>query len=190
LDALVEATVRHVKGVLFADYVRMIRSQKSVDWSDSLEPTDIDYLLRKVEPNAWYPMASFERMGNAILRHVAGGDLQAVRMWGRFSVDQLRAAMPTLVADGDPVETLMRFRVLRATFFDFEALSVSTLVDDHAHIVVHYYMGPAAEEAASVQTMGFFERLLEIAGAKDVEAKFSKRSWAGDDETLLELHWR
>jgi hypothetical protein len=84
----------------------------------------------------------------------------------------------------------MRFRVLRATFFDFDALLVSTLVDDHAHIVIHYYMGSMAEEAASYQTMGFFERLLELAGARDVHAKFAKRSWMNDDETVLEIVWK
>lgn len=181
---------RNVKGVLFADYVRMIRGHKHVDWTRHLEPRDLDFLRARIDAGGWYPMASFERMGNAILREVAGDDLRAVRMWGALSVDQLRAAWPTLVADGDPRETMMRFRVLRSTFFDFEALTVATLVDDHADLVVHYHMGAIAEEAASHQTMGFFERLLEVAGATEVTAEFAQRSWAGDARTLLELSWR
>jgi hypothetical protein len=181
---------RHVKGTLFADYVRMIRSNKAADWASHLAPEDLSFLAQKIEPNAWYPMESFERMGNAILKEVARLDLEAVRMWGRFSVDALRAQTPSLLAEDDPVETLMRFRVLRATYFDFDALLVSTLVEDHAHIVIRYHMGPMAEEAASYQTMGFFERLLEMAGARDVHARFGSRSWLGDDQTLLELVWR
>ena len=180
---------RNVKGILFADYVRMIRSHKGVDWSAELAPEDLPFLAQRIEPNGWYPMATFERLGNAILRHVGLGDLAGVRMWGRFSVDQLRAAQPALVADGNPVETLTRFRVLRATFFDFEALEVPMLNDDQAHVVIRYYMGATAEEAASHQTMGFFERLLEVAGATDISARFRERSWAGDARTLLELTW-
>jgi hypothetical protein len=38
--------------------------------------------------------------------------------------------------------------------------------------------------------MGFFERLLEVAGATDVFARFLRRSWAGDPQTLLDLFWR
>jgi hypothetical protein len=38
--------------------------------------------------------------------------------------------------------------------------------------------------------MGFFEQLLEVAGARDVDARFVSKSWLGDDETLLELHWK
>ena len=134
-------------------------------------------------------MATFERMGNAILRLVANGNLDLVRMWGRFQVDQLRILYPNLVADGDPVETLTRFRVLRATFFDFEALEVPMLVDHEAQIIIRYRMGNMAEEAASFQTMGFFERLLEVAGAKNIVAAFTQRSWAGDARTLLEIKW-
>lgn len=106
-----------------------------------------------------------------------------------MSVDQLAAATPSLVAEGDPVDTMMRFRVQRATYFDFEALEIPTLTVDHAHVVIHYFMGPTAEEAASFQTMGFFERLLERAGATAISARFLERSWAGDPRTLLSLAW-
>jgi hypothetical protein len=186
-----ERVGRQVKGVLFADYVRMIRGHKGVDWSGELAPEDLPFLQTRIEPAAWYPMETFERLGVAILRHVANGDMNAVRMWGRFSVDQLRALNPTLLAVGNPAETMMRFRVLRSTYFDFEALEIPMLLDDEAHIVISYYMGSTAEEAASYQTMGFFERLLELAGARDggIAAKFVERSWAGDPRTLLSLRW-
>ena len=180
----------HVKGILFADYVRMIRGHKGVDWSRHLTDDDLAHLHVHVEPEQWYPMEVFERLGNAILHEVARDNLEAVRMWGRYSVDQLRAASPMLVAPRDPIETLARFRVLRSTYFDFDALEVPMLHDDEAHVVIRYHMGMPAEEAAAFQTMGFFERLLEIAGAGDVRAKFTERSWAGDPRTLLRLAWR
>jgi hypothetical protein len=184
-----QAITRSVKGVLFADYVRMIRFHKGVDWSEHLPPEDIAYLSECIEPSAWYPMETFERLGNAILAEIARGQMDAVRLWGRFSVDQLRATQPKLVAAGDPVETMMRFRVLRATFFDFEALELPTLSEGHAEVIIHYHMGDPAEEAASFQTMGFFERLLEVAGASRVDARFTSRSWAGDPRTALALDW-
>jgi hypothetical protein len=180
---------RSVKGVLFADYVRMIRSHKGVDYSQDLLPADMSFLIVRIDPEAWYPMATFERLGNAILRHVAGGALEAVRMWGRYSVEQLRDQTPELVCEKNPVETLMRFRVLRRALFDFEALQIPTLFDGHAEVLIDYGMGRVAEEAASVQTLGFFERLLELTGASRVNARFSARSWAGDARTCLELDW-
>ena len=167
----------------------MIRGNKRVDWSKLLAPEDLALAAGRVDPAAWYPMASFERMGDAILQMVAGGSLDAVRLWGRFSVDQLAAAQPQLVAHGDPIETMNRFRVLRATYFDFEALEVNNVCDGEAVVLIGYHMGPSAEEAASHQTMGFFERLLEVAGAHNVFAQFTARSWTGEARTRLELRW-
>jgi hypothetical protein len=167
----------------------MIRSNKSFDWKSQLAPEDLPYLGARIVPGDWYPMETFERFGNAILRFVALDDLQAVRMWGRFSVDAQRAVQPELVVAGDPVETLQRFRVLRSTYFDFPALEIPMLLDDSAHVTIAYGMGKKAEEAASFQTMGFFERQLELAGATNVMGKLSQRSWAGDPRTLLELNW-
>jgi hypothetical protein len=182
--------MRHVRGVLFLDYVRMLRSQKAIDWSRHLPPEDVAYLSTQIEPDAWYPMATFERFGTAILRHVARGELFPVQLWGRYSAAQLRRLHPRLLEPDDPIETLSRFRVLRATFFDFIAVEVPMLHDDEAHVVVGYHMGMPAEEAAAYQTMGFFEGLLELAGGRHVEARFAERSWAGDPRTLLALRWQ
>jgi hypothetical protein len=181
--------VRHVRGVVFLDYVRMLRAKKDVSWAAHLAPDDLPYLTGQIDPGAWYPMASFERMGNAILSVVAGGQLMPVQLWGRLQAAHLKAANPTLLAPRDPIETLTRFHVLRQTFFDFEAVAVRMLHDDAAQIAVTYHMGMPAEEAAAVQTMGFFEGLLELAGATDIGAKLTAKSWANAPVTLVDLRW-
>ena len=181
---------RHVRGVLFLDYVRMLRSQKTVDWTQHLPAEDLSFLATKIDPAAWYPMATFERMGNQILRTTARGELFPVQLWGRYSAVQLREANPMLLQPGDPIETLNRFRVMRETFFDFPALEVPLLHDDEAHVVIRYHMGMPAEEAAAHQTMGFFEGLLDLAGARDIEAELRTRSWAGEPRTLMAVRWK
>ena len=181
--------MRHVRGILFVDYVRMLRSQKAVDWSERLAAEDLPYLTMAIDPDAWYPMASFERMGNEILRTVARGELFPVQLWGRYQAAAMRTANPELLAAGNAIETLNRFRAMRETFFDYKALDVRLLDPGRAQIAIAYHMGMPAEEAASVQTMGFFETLLELAGAKNLKAELRTRSWAGDRETLLVLQW-
>lgn len=175
--------------MLFADYVRMIRAHKDVEWSRHFEPVDLEYVNSRIELDAWYPMATFERLGNAILKEVAGGEVESARFWGRASVHHLRLLDSHLVVEGDPLETLMRFRVLRSTYFDFEALHVREATLGHARIEVQYFMGPMAEEAASWQTLGFFEQLLTVAGAEGIEARWLERSWAGDERTVMALDW-
>lgn len=182
--------VRHVRGSLFVDYVRMLRAQKNVVWQEHLTAEDIWFLNTKIDPEAWYPMATFERMGNQILRRVANNEMFPVQLWGRYSAAKLQEKHPNLLERNDPIETLNRFRVMRETFFDFDALAVPMLLDDEANIVIRYYMGMPAEEAACYQTMGFFEGLLEMAGAKDVHASFREKSWANALRTLLVIRWR
>ncbi len=181
--------MRNVRGLLFLDYVRMLKAHKGVEWDAFLSADDLPYLHQQIDTTAWYPMATFERMGNAILKFVAGDSMRPVQMWGRFSAAQLRSAHPMLLEPGDPCETLTRFRVMRETFFDFQALEVLMLHEGEAQIAIAYHMGMPAEEAASFQTMGFFEGLLELAGAKDIRAAFRAKSWQGAPRTLLDLRW-
>ena len=182
-------SARHVRGALFVDYVRMLRSRKDVNWSSSLKPEDIAFLSHRIVPEQWYPMESFERMGLAILAEVAGGDIPSVKEWGRSSIDGLQATHRDLVTPGDPRETLMKFHVLRTGFFDFPALVVNEINDGEASLEIAYQMGKLAEEAASNQTLGFFERLLELSGARAAHLSFASRSWAGDAVTLLVIGW-
>ncbi len=133
----------HVKGTLFVDYVRMLRSRSDVDWSKQLEPADLGYLVQRIDRDAWYPMDTFERMGLAILDAIAHGDVGAVRAFGRVSIDWLCQTHPNLVAPGDPRDTLMRFQVLRRSFFDYPALEIVSISDGEASIAVTTACGRA-----------------------------------------------
>lgn len=180
---------RNVKGTLFVDYVRMIRSHKEADWGAHLNEHELAMVQERVQPGQWYAMEAFERFGNAILAEIGGGDLEQVRLWGRLSAEDLSRVFDDLIAPGDPRESLMRFKVLRGSFFDFEAIKVTMLLDHQAHLRVDYQMGPTAEEAAVYQTLGFFEHLLALAGATEVEAALKSRSWTGDEHTVIALSW-
>lgn len=180
---------RHVKGTLFVDYVRMLRSRKNVDWTRHLPESDLPYLRKHIEPEAWYPMETFERFGLAILDELALGDLLVVRAWGRLQAEQLAKLEPRLLVPGDPRESLMRFQVVRRSFFDFDAVTIPELSDASARVFVDYGMGGRAEQAAGHQTLGFFGRLVELAGASSVRAGFEQRAWEGDGKTVVAIDW-
>jgi len=182
--------VAQVKGTLFVDYVRMLRSRKDVDFSRWLAPHDLDLLRARIEPDAWYPMSTFERMGLTILAEIAQDNLELVKQWGRYSIDALSISHPNLVAKDDPRESLMRFQVLRQSFFDYPALVMREIHDGEASVQIAYGMCDRAEEAASWQTLGFFERLLEVSGARDVVVRFTERSWnEHETKTIVSMRW-
>lgn len=189
-NAPVRFTVKNkMMHALFVDYVRMVRGKKDVDWSKHLTPEDLVWIHTRVDLDGWYPMDTFERLGVAILHEVARGQLEGVRMWGRFQVPPVQKQVPMLVAESNPRETMMRFGVLASSFFDFGALGVGEVVDDAATAWIAYGMSRTAEETASYQTLGFLEGLLEAAGATDVSASFTARAWDGAPKTLVALHW-
>jgi hypothetical protein len=180
---------RHVKGVLFGDYVRMLRIRKHEDFSAWLTADDLQYLRQPIDPAGWYPMATFERLGLAILALIAGGDLEAAHAWGRISVDRMAARREQLVSPGDPGGTMRRFNEARSNFFDFDGVWLERVDPTGALVRIDYGMSPKAEEAAAQQTRGFFERLLELADARDIEAHFVERSWVSYGPTMLRITW-
>ncbi len=181
---------RRVKGSLFVDYVRMLRSRKDVDWSRYLQPEDLPYLTDRIHPEGWYPMDTFARLGLAILDEIARGDTFLARAWGRMSLDYLATVHEGFLVPGDPRESLMRLIVLRGSFFDFDAVSLPQLTDTHATVRVQYGMTARAEEAASYQTLGFFGRLVELAGGVGVLTEFTKKSWEGSEVTEFTVDWQ
>ena len=167
----------------------MIRRRKNVDWEAILPTEDVVYVWQQILPNEWYPMATFERLGIAILDHLEGASLDAVRLWGRFSAQQFAGGQDRLVVEGEPIESLMRLRVMRSTLFDFPAFDIPMLTEGHAYVSVTYHMSPRAEEAACHQTLGFCEGVVSLAGGGSVRSEFRERAWAGGARTVFELEW-
>lgn len=167
----------------------MIRRRKDVDWTGQLRVEDLALVQQHISPDTWYPMASFERLGLAILGNFEGAGLDAVRLWGSYSAHQFVRDHAVLLADGDPVETMMRLKVQRATLFDFSAFDIPTLTEGHAVVTMSYGMGATAEEAACHQTLGFCESVVALAGARNVHAALGELSWLGARHTSLLLDW-
>lgn len=181
--------MKHVRGTLFVDYVRLIRRSKQVDWSSFLEPEDFVFLAVQIDDREWYPLDTFERFGLGILHAIADGSLDMVRTWGYLQVDAMLRLHPEIIEPGSPYESLMRVVVYRAGYFDFEVLTVKEVLDDAARFELQYDMCDTAELAACMQTLGAFEELVRRAGGKDVKAVFTERRWEGDPRTTLELSW-
>lgn len=179
-----------VKGALFIDYVRMLKKKKDVDYGKYLLPRDLPYLEVQILPSEWYPYESFERLGLAVIHEIAGGNMQAVLAFGQASVNDMARVFSNLIRPGDPQESLMRFEVLRNSFFNFNAVTIESLYGNFAKLRIEYSMSRLAEEAASNQAAGFFIRLLQLSGARGIEYRFASKSWIGDPTTILELKWK
>ncbi len=178
-----------VRGVLFLDYVRMVKRQRATT-SAQLRDADRRYLDDQIEPVSWYPMDTFERLGLAILECFAGDVTEPIRMFGRYQIGGILKQFPELLVPNHPRDTLMRFRVLMTSFFNFPALDVLSIDDTSAEVTIRYTMCADAERAASWQTLGFFESLLALSGAAHNHCEFVARSWETPGRiTRMRLRW-
>jgi hypothetical protein len=84
----------------------------------------------------------------------------------------------------------MRFHMLRKSFFDYDALQLDGFMGTEVNLTIQFGMSALAEEASVSQTMGFFERLLELSGAGSISHEVVQRSWEGAPSTIVRLRWR
>lgn len=186
---LVVSADRHVRGVLFVDYVRMLRRQLP-SWREVLSPSDAELVGGRVDVDAWYPLTSFERLGVAILQHVVRGEHDSIRLWGRQQVQAILTYLPALKSDDDPRDSVMRFQTFLSSLFDFGAVTIDSVDDEEAVLRVGFGMGPLAEEAATWQCVGFFEELVAASNGREATGRLLSRSWLpGEPPTTFAVTW-
>ncbi len=169
---MTQQSERRVRGILFIDYVKMLRSHKVAEKAGQhLKLDDAHYLISRLEPDEWYPMATFERLGLAILEEIVGVETDSIRLWGRAQLAGLLKFFPDLSHAGDARDAIMRLQTLMRSLFDFECVTVEEVDDESAYVRVSYGMSPPAERAATWQTIGFFEELITNSGGHDVASE-------------------
>ena len=177
-----------MRGVLFADYVRMLRREWSA-WRDEASPEEKAALEARVDVNQWYPMATFERLGLRILKEVVGQETDSIRLWGRGQVQTILSFLPDLATSDDPRESVMRFANFLASLYDFAAVQVEHVDDEDAVLLIDYGMSAPAEEAAAWQTVGFFEELVTASKGRGVRSAIESARWQGAPATRAHLPW-
>jgi hypothetical protein len=182
---------RRVKGTLFREYVQMIRNNKNIDWAKHLTPEELVYINQLIVASQWYPMQIYQRMGAAIFKEIARGNLESARLWGKVTMDNLVGLYKeTLVVKGSPIETLAKFKIINQHFFDFEGFGVTVLDPNHVTIKIDRDFGTLAASAYCNQMLGSFQRLIELAGGREVRAEFTAKIWEGAPNTIVDIKWQ
>ena len=183
-------TCAQVKGILFLDYVRMLKAHKASSGAAFLDPTDL--ALPATDDRRRPPGIRWRRSSGWATRSCASSraaTLVSVQLWGRFSASQLHAANPMLLAAGRsgrdaqsvsrPARDVLRLRRARG------AAAPRRRGADRRSATT---WACSPKKPPRYQTMGFFEGLLELAGAQgDRPRGFAQRSWDGDSRTRLDL---
>lgn len=192
---MTQQSERRVRGILFIDYVKMLRSHKVAEKAGQhLKLDDAPFLIGRLDPDGWYPMATFERLGLAILSEIVGLETDSIRLWGRAQLAGLLKFFPDLAHAGDARDGIMRLQTLMRSLFDFECVTVEEVDDESAYVRVSYGMSGPAELAATWQTIGFFEELVTNSGGQEVNSELKDGAfiirWAMQSATPAPLPTR
>ena len=183
------SSARSVKGSVIIDYLKIIRANPDLPWSDHLLPGDLEQLGQMILPASWYPVDLFQRMGQAIFKLVSKENYQVVRSFGRALADRLNAENPSLVVPGKGLDTVKKYLAIQGRLYSFEVFKLGEL--DPGRMVIHIQTSPEdKEDRLLVEAVsGTILRLIELAGGKNAEIKILKASWKGDDRISLEIAW-
>ncbi len=72
----------------------------------------------QVLPSVWYPYGTFQRIGFAVFKEIAGSNMDTVRAFGRNMAKGVLQVYKSIAMQGDPAASLERLANLRRTFMD------------------------------------------------------------------------
>jgi len=167
-----------VKGTVIVDLVKIIRSEKNIDWSKYLKPEDFEIVKGLIVASKWYPGDSFWRISFAVTKEIAKLQLDVTFGFGRLSARSFLKVYKSMLARGNPTVSLENCVKLWHSFYDFEGAEyrnaevekrsgwIKFTVYDYPDMIipemrVPYYHGLA----------GYFQEIGELASGKTIENK-------------------
>ena len=182
-------TGRYVKGILLVDYIKMIRANPDLPWSEHLSAEDLEQANQLILPGSWYPIEFFQRIGMAVFKVVAKGNYQLIHAYGRSLAEKMNAENPGMVSKGRPRDTLRKYRAIQDRLYSFKPVETEDL--GPGHLVVKTFSKPDGPEAQVIMEIvaGTIERLIELAGGSNVKTKLLEAVWEGEDQNALEVKW-
>lgn len=184
-----------VKGSLMMETVRLIRSNKHLNWDKHLTTEEMDLSKSKILPSNWYPLDAFQHMGYAIFMEVGRGDLKNAWQWGRFTMEELVGKSYKNLFQGlNTLAAFKKFVFFRKQFYkfrnpDFDLIQIESANESQAIISVILPFEKELLEPYGHQMAGSFERLVELSGGKNPKLEFVEKQWAGESQTKIKVTW-
>ncbi len=178
-----------VKGTMLVDWAKTIRKDASRDYSRYLSEDDRRILAGQVLPSAWYPFETYRHLFGAVVKELAGDNMDAVYAWGReFGEKTLREIYSSLIACGAPMDVVDKYKIIFKKFFDFGEFVFEPAGENQVVLKVRDF-APEFEPFFH-GLRGWIERSLELGGAKEVTSEFLAKSWQGAPETAIRFAWK
>jgi hypothetical protein len=174
-----------VKGTLLMETVRMMRANKDRNFNQYLQEKDLEVISKRILPSNWYPLDTYERATFAIFKEVAGGKLDVAQAWGKFvGEDLIKRFYSNLTRETDMMIVLEKFKLIRLQWFKFENPGLNPIevkaIDKNSAQIILRTDHPTPFEPYTHQTLGTFQRLIELCGKQEVKGTIGAHKWDGN----------
>jgi len=163
-----------IKGIGYKAELQFVRSNYGEETLGrilaSLSEEDRAILQGRVLTSDWYPQAPLERFRQAVARHAADADLRVIEEMGRFSAEfALTGIYRVFLAVLSPGWGIKKAGNLFSKYFDGGKASV--VEHGPKDVSVRISDWPDASATLCVLIKGYFEKSLELAGARMVAVR-------------------
>jgi hypothetical protein len=181
--------MKRVKGTALVNVVKLIRANKSGIYDQYLTEEDKAIIGGRIMPAAWYPYETFKHCFNALFEVAGKKDFETARQWGSLYGEMIISEIyPNTIKKGDPLYHVKSIPIYVRTFFDFAQWEgvvegsnqvVLTLSDSEPDFPAIYHF-----------FRGWFQKMPELAGAKNARCEFVKMGWADKSRiTSYRISW-
>ena len=176
-----------VKGSVFINLVKAIKSNKSGVYDKYLTIQDREVLNQKILPSFWYPYETYKHCITAIFEVIAKKNPNVAKEWGRSESRSLMTTVYSAFISNDPIDFINAYEMIHKNFYDFGKIEVIEegknqvifkLTDLDVQCVPIFYM-----------IEGWLDCGLELCGAQEIKSEFLAKSWEGYPETTIRFTW-
>jgi hypothetical protein len=190
-----DATPVGIKGVALRatiDYVRKQEGDAAATrlLADLAEPAKAG-LSHGILAATFYPLPWLVALQDGAAKGLGGDRREVLRQIGRFAAeDALTGVYRIFMKVGSPEFIFGRSTRMFGNYFQGvpgEALRCPELRKGYSRIEIDRYPGGHADFCRRLD--GYFERLLELSGAKSVRVVHSRCAWRGEPLCEWKAHW-
>jgi hypothetical protein len=181
---------RLVKGHVVHDFVKMIRANPDLPWSEHLLPEDLDLIRQYILPASWYPIGFFNRVGLAVFKLLGKEDHSFIRVYGAAIADQLNEKHPSMVVKGDPRQTLERNIRIHRNSYSYDAFEIEDKGPNHIHVHIFTLPDEVGISVYAEQIAGTDIRLIELSGYPGATVEVTSSEEKGVVKTTLDISWK
>lgn len=179
----------NIKGALVIDWVKVIRSDKTGGLLSQFTPAEKELIQSKVYVTGWYSLELYEKLVKTVTKHIGvSGKPEELFGLGYKTVDlALKDIVKLFVREDSVVDTVNSYCGVERLFFDFGSITFAFQGRKKAVLKIDGF--PADFVEFYYISIGWYSRLFELGGAKNVTHKIIKKSWEGDPLTEVEYEW-